>query len=93
MGDQQKEKSTLGSAQDKQAKVVSSLTSQEKQLKRDLSKKQRDAQQLERAIKQAIDREIALAKKKAEDEARAAAARAKAAGAEAPVAKAKTGSI
>ncbi len=93
LGDQQKEKSTLGTAQSKQAKVVSSLTSQEKKLKQDLAKKQRDAQQLERAIKQAIDREIALARKKAEDEARAAAAKAKAEGKEAPVAKANTGSV
>src|SRR5690606_30032407 len=93
LGDQQKEKSTLGTAQSKQAKVVSSLTSQEKKLKRDLAKKQRDAQQLERAIKQAIDREIALAKKKAEEEARAAAAKAKAAGTAAPVAKPSSGSI
>lgn len=93
MGDQQKEKNTLGTAQIKQAKVVSSLTSQERKLKQDLAKKQRDALQLERAIKQAIDREIALAKKKAEDEARAAAAKAKAEGKVAPTAKASTGSV
>ncbi len=93
LGDQEKEKSTLGTAQSKQAKVVSSLTSQEKKLKKDLAKKQRDAQQLDRAIKKAIDREIALAKKKAEEEARAAAAKAKAAGTEAPTVKPSSGSI
>lgn len=93
LGDQQKEKNTLGTAQSKQAKVVSSLTSQERKLKQDLAKKQRDAQQLDRAIKKAIDREIEIARKKAEEEARAAAARAKAAGETAPSAKPRTGSI
>ena len=85
--DQEKEKNTLGTAQSKQAKVVSSLTSQEKKLKQDLAKKQRDAQNLERAIRQAIAKEIEIARKKAEDEARAAAAKAKSEGKEAPVAK------
>ena len=85
--DQEKEKNTLGTAQSKQAKVVSSLTSQEKKLKQDLAKKQRDAQNLERAIRQAIAKEIEIARKKAEDEARAAAAKAKAEGKEAPAAK------
>jgi septal ring factor EnvC (AmiA/AmiB activator) len=89
--DQEKEKSTLGTAQSKQAKAVSSLTSQEKKLKQDLAKKQRDAQNLERAIRQAIAKEIEIARRKAEDEARAAAAKAKAEGKEAPAAK--TGSI
>ena len=91
LNDQEKEKTTLGSAQDKQAKAVSSLTSQEKKLKRDLAKKQRDAQQLDRAIRQAIAKEIEIARINAEEEARIAAAKAKAAGKEAPAAK--TGSV
>ncbi len=91
LNDQEKEKTTLGSAQDKQAKAVSSLTSQEKKLKQDLAKKQRDAQQLDRAIRQAIAKEIEIARIKAEEEARIAAAKAKAAGKEAPAAK--TGSV
>jgi septal ring factor EnvC (AmiA/AmiB activator) len=91
LNDQQKEKTTLGSAQNRQAKAVSSLTSQEKRLKKDLAKKQRDAQQLDRAIRQAIAKEIEIARRKAEEEARIAAAKAKAAGKEAPVAK--TGSV
>lgn len=93
LGDQEKEKSTLGVAQTKQSKVVSSLTSQERSLKKNLAKKKRDAIQLDRAIRKAIDREIELARKKAEEEARAAAAKAKAAGASAPVAKSSSGSI
>ncbi|OAQ41622.1 peptidase M23 [Pedobacter psychrophilus] len=91
LNDQEKEKTTLGSAQDKQAKAVNSLTSQEKKLKQDLAKKQRDAQQLDRAIRQAIAKEIEIARIKAEEEARIAAAKAKAAGKEAPAAK--TGSV
>ncbi|MBK0382710.1 peptidoglycan DD-metalloendopeptidase family protein [Pedobacter sp. SD-b] len=87
LNDQEKEKNTLGTAQQKQAKAVSSLTSQEKKLKQDLAKKQRDAQKLDRAIKQAIAREIEIARKKAEEEARIAAAKAKAEGKEAPAAK------
>ena len=91
--DQVKEKKTLGNEQNNQEKVVQSLTSQEKKLKRDLAQKQRDAQKLDRAIRQAIDREIALARRRAEDEARAAASKAKAEGREAPAPKNKTTSI
>lgn len=91
--DQQKEKSTLGVAQNKQAKVVTSLTSQEKKLKQDLAKKQRDAQNLDRAIRQAIQKEIEIARKKAEEEDRIAAAKAKAEGKEAPAARSTNTSI
>lgn len=91
--DQQKEKNKLGNEQANQAKVVKTLTSQEKKLKQNLAQKQRDAAKLDRAIREAIQREIALAKKKAEDEARAAVAKAKAEGKEAPVAKSSSGSI
>jgi septal ring factor EnvC (AmiA/AmiB activator) len=76
--DQVKEKKTLGNEKNNQEKVVQSLTSQEKQLKKDLAQKQRDAQKLDRAIRQVIEREIALAKRKAEEEARLAAAKTKA---------------
>jgi murein hydrolase activator len=93
LNDQQKEKSTLGVAQNKQIKVVSSLSSQEKRLKQDLAQKQRDAQKLDRAIRQAIQREIEIARKKAEDADRAAAAKAKAEGKEAPVARTTNTSI
>ncbi|MBU0696197.1 MAG: peptidoglycan DD-metalloendopeptidase family protein [Bacteroidetes bacterium] len=91
--DQEKEKTTLGTAQNKQIKVVSSLTSQERRLKKDLAQKQRDAQKLNAAIRQAIQREIELARKQAEEEARAAAAKARAEGREAPAVKSNSGSI
>ena len=93
LGDQEKEKNTLGTAQNKQAKVVSSLSTQEKRLKQDLAQKQRDAQKLDRAIRQAIQREIEIARKKAEEADRAAAAKAKAEGKEAPVSKVNNASI
>src|SRR5690606_9464438 len=80
LSDQQKEKNVLGQAEDKQSKVIKSLTSQERKLRQDLSQKQRAAAKLDRAIRAAIQREIALAKKKAEEEARAAAAKARAEG-------------
>lgn len=89
LGDQVKEKSTLGVAQKKQIKVVSSLTSQERKLKQNLAQKQREAQKLDRLIQ----REIELARKRAEEEARAAAAKAKAEGKDAPNSNNKTGSI
>ncbi|TAH01587.1 MAG: peptidase M23 [Sphingobacteriales bacterium] len=76
--DQVKEKKTLGNEKNNQEKVVKELTTQEKQLKKDLAQKQRDAQKLDRAIRQVIEREIALARHKAEEEARIAAAKAKA---------------
>jgi septal ring factor EnvC (AmiA/AmiB activator) len=91
--DQVKEKKTLGFEQNNQEQVVKSLTSQEKKLKKDLAQKQRDAQKLDRAIRQAIDREIALARKRAEDEARAAASKARAEGREAPAVKSSSASI
>lgn len=88
--DQQKEKSTLGVAQNNQAKVVTSLTSQEKKLKQELAKKQRDAQNLDRAIRQAIAKEVEIAIKKEEEARRAAAAKAKAEGKEPPPAVSKS---
>ncbi|WP_353131926.1 peptidoglycan DD-metalloendopeptidase family protein [Pseudopedobacter sp.] len=90
LSDQQKEKNVLGQAENKQSKVIKSLTSQERKLRQDLSQKQRAAAQLDRAIRAAIQREIALAKKKAEEEARAAAAKARAEGKEAPAATTST---
>lgn len=87
LSDQEKEKRNLGNEQKNQTKVVQNLTSQEKSLKQNLAQKQRDAAKLDRAIRDAIQREIELARKKAEEEARAAAAKAKAEGKEAPTAK------
>ncbi|TZF83195.1 peptidoglycan DD-metalloendopeptidase family protein [Pedobacter sp. BS3] len=79
LSDEENEKQTLGKEKTKQSKVLTSLTRQEKNLRAELSQKQKEAARLNRAIRDAINREIEAAKRKAEEEARAAAARAKAA--------------
>jgi len=82
--DQQKEKRTLGIQKNSKSKVLNSLTSQEKKLKQELTLKQRESAILNRAIQNAINREIEEARKRAEAEARAAAAKAKAENKDAP---------
>lgn len=84
LSDQQKEKKTLGIQKNSKSKVLNSLTSQEKKLKQELTKKQRESAVLNRAIQNAINREIEAARKRAEAEARAAAAKAKAENKDAP---------
>ncbi|HYK75488.1 MAG TPA: peptidoglycan DD-metalloendopeptidase family protein [Daejeonella sp.] len=85
--DQEKEKHLLGSEKNKQSKVLSGLSQEEKKLKQELTQKQRESARLNRAIQDAINREIEEARRKAEEEARIAAAKAKAENKEAPVAK------
>jgi septal ring factor EnvC (AmiA/AmiB activator) len=65
LNDQQKEKQTLGKEKNSQTKVLSGLTKQEKQLKQELSKKQRESIQLNRALQAAVAREIEAERKKA----------------------------
>lgn len=67
--DEQKEKQTLGKEKNNQTKVLTGLTKQEKQLKQELSKKQRESIQLNRSLQAAIAREIEAERKKAENEA------------------------
>jgi septal ring factor EnvC (AmiA/AmiB activator) len=57
--------------------VLSSLTSQEKKLKQELTQKQRESAILNRAIQNAINKEIEEARRRAEADARAAVAKAK----------------
>lgn len=87
LGDQQQEKVTLGKEKNSQSKVLSGLSRQEKELKKELTQKQRESARLNRAIQNAINKEIEDARRRAEEEARAAAAKAKAENKEAPVAK------
>lgn len=82
--DQQKEKQTLGKQKSSKSRVLSGLTNQEKKLKKELTQKQRESATLNRAIQNAINREIEEARKRAEAEARAAAAKAKAENKDAP---------
>ena len=84
LSDQQKEKQTLGIQKNSKSKVLNSLASQEKKLKQELTQKQRESAVLNRAIQNAINREIEAARKRAEEEARAAAAKAKAENKDAP---------
>jgi septal ring factor EnvC (AmiA/AmiB activator) len=87
LSDQEKEKRTLGVQRTSKSKVLTGLNREEKQLRQELSKKQRESATLNRAIANAINREIEEARRRAEAEARAAAAKAKAENKEAPDAK------
>jgi septal ring factor EnvC (AmiA/AmiB activator) len=87
LGDQEQEKVTLGKEKNNQSKVLSGLSRQEKELKKELTQKKRESARLNRAIQNAINKEIEDARRRAEEEARAAAAKAKAENKEAPTAK------
>jgi len=76
--DQEDEKVTLGKEKVNKSQQLSKLAKQEKQLKQELSRKQREAASLNRAINNAIQREIAEARRREEEAARAAAAKARA---------------
>ncbi len=87
LSDQQKEKKTLGIQKNSKSKVLSSLTTQEKKLKQELTQKQKESARLNRAIQNAINREIEEARKRAEAEAKAELAKAKAENRAAPDAR------
>lgn len=87
LGDQEQEKVTLGKEKNNKSKVLSGLSRQEKELKTELTQKKRESARLNRAIQNAINKEIEDARRRAEEEARAAAAKAKAENKEAPTAK------
>ncbi|MGV3508467.1 MAG: murein hydrolase activator EnvC family protein [Sphingobacteriaceae bacterium] len=72
---QENEKVTLGKEKKNQSVQLSKLTTQEKKLKQEVSKKQKEVAQLNRSINAAINREIAEAKRRAEAAAKAAAAK------------------
>ncbi|TKC04155.1 murein hydrolase activator EnvC family protein [Pedobacter frigoris] len=76
--EQENEKNKLGKNKSEQSVVLNRFSKQERLYKQDIASKQKQAAQLERNIRSAIAREIALAKKKAEEEERLAAAKAKA---------------
>jgi murein hydrolase activator len=87
LSDQQKEKKTLGIQKNSKSKVLTSLTTQEKKLKQELTQKQKESARLNRAIQNAINREIEEARKRAEAEAKAELAKAKAENRAAPDAR------
>lgn len=93
--EQEGEKDKLGKNKNEQAQVLNKISKQEKQYKQDLLTRKKLQAQLDRSIRAAIAREIAIAKKKAEEAARAAArlAAAKAAAAERAAAAARAAAV
>jgi len=87
--DQEKEKATLGEEKNTQVKVVADLSKHEGLLKQQQQDVQRKIAKTNREINAAINREIAEARRKAEEEARLATAKAKAENREVPVTKVK----
>jgi murein hydrolase activator len=85
--DQQDEKVTLGKEKSNKAVQLSKLAKQEKQLKQELSRKQKEAASLTRALNAAIRREIEEARRREEEAARVAAEKARAENREVPTAK------
>jgi septal ring factor EnvC (AmiA/AmiB activator) len=83
--DQEKEKATLGKEKNNQLAVVKDLSQHEGQLKKQLREVQKDIAAKNRAINNAIRREIEEAKRKAEEAERLAAAKARANNKDAPV--------
>ena len=92
--EQEGEKSKLDQNRTQQTVVLNKLSKQEKQLKQDIQKKKQQQNAIDREIRNAIAREIAAARKKAEEEERererVAAAKAKAENKTAPVVAATT---
>ncbi|WP_257669507.1 murein hydrolase activator EnvC family protein [Parapedobacter tibetensis] len=72
LGEQQEERKVIAQEQGEQSKVLNALTKQEKQFKQELQKKQQEDERLARAIRTAIQREIAE-QRRLEEEARKAA--------------------
>ena len=71
--DQEKEKVTLGKEKSNQSVQLSKLSKQEKELRQELSQKQKESARMNRAIQNAISREIELERRKAAALAAAAA--------------------
>lgn len=85
--DQELEKQDLGKDKENKSQELTKLEKQEKDLKLQLAKKQKQANALNSAIKEAIRKEVLAAQRRAAEAARIAAAKAKAANIKAPVAK------
>jgi len=72
LSEQEEERKVIAQEQGEQSKVLQALTTQEKQFKQELQKKQQEDERLARAIRTAIQREIAE-QRRLEEEARQAA--------------------
>lgn len=84
--EQELEKDKLGRNKSEQSKVLNRYSSEEKKYSRDIASRKKQQAKIDRDIRNAIQREIALAKRRAEEAARAAAAKAKAENTTAPAA-------
>jgi len=76
--EQEEEREKLGKNKNQRSQVLDKYSKEEKQYSRNITQRKKQLQALERQIRTAIQREIALIKKREEDAARAAAAKAKA---------------
>ncbi|MES2827042.1 MAG: peptidoglycan DD-metalloendopeptidase family protein [Bacteroidota bacterium] len=77
MHEQESEKNKLGESKEEQAKALNKYSAQEKQFQAGIAERRKKQQALDREIRAAILRDIAIAKKKAEEAARAELARKK----------------
>lgn len=75
LSDQEKERNTLSTQKSEKTKVVNSFASQEKEYKKEITKKQQEASRLARAIQAAIRKEIEEEQRRAAELARLAAER------------------
>jgi septal ring factor EnvC (AmiA/AmiB activator) len=71
--EQESEKEKLGKNKNEQSKVLNEYQSQEKRYSRDIAARKRQQAKIDRDIRNAIQREIALARRRAEEAAREAA--------------------
>ncbi len=84
--EQESEKEKLGKNKSEQSQVLNRYSKEERRFSRDIAARKKQQAALDRAIRSAILREIAAAKRKAEAEERAAAAKARAENKTAPAA-------
>lgn len=90
--EQESEQSKLAKNKSEQSSVLNKFKTQERQLGRDIAKRKKQQAAIQREIRNAIQREIAIARRKAEEEARIAAAKAKAANKAAPAERSSSNS-
>ena len=88
--EQENERIKLGKNKSEQAAVLSTYSKQERRFKQDIAARKKQQAQIDRSIRDAIRREIEIARKKAEEEERLAAAKAAAENKPAPATKPKT---
>jgi septal ring factor EnvC (AmiA/AmiB activator) len=84
--EQESERNKLGKNKSKQSAVLNQFTRKEREYKQDIANRKKQQAAVDRQIRAAINREIAEARRKAEEAARAAAAAAKAENKPAPAA-------